>query len=190
MLLHQNGWETFEAFDFSSIITKEDQDSAMADVDKLIQSGRYFKNSPPFQTTDNVFGLPEAHWLKFRMSFIMSAFMYLGKEVPIQQIQSWAYVTSNKTPQDDRHCLWHTHQYGEEHTLSGIYYLHMPSDVTDINTCGTEFALNGVDDPARWISPVKEFHWLIYPGKTWHRPMPPQSMNDRYVIAVDMVIGK
>ena len=116
----------------------------------------------------------------------MSCFMYLKKEVKIDTIHSWCYMTTDSI-KEARDALWHTHQYGSERTLSGIYYLHIPDDVTDISTCGTEFALFGPEQPDRWIGPVKQFNWMIYPGKTWHRPCPPQSMKERFVVAADMV---
>jgi hypothetical protein len=111
--------------------------------------------------------------------------MYLKQEVKIEMVQSWSFMTNTDTV-EDRDNLWHTHQYGSERTLSGIYYLHIPEGV-DIATSGTEFAINGLEDSARWVGPVKGFNWLIYPGKTWHRPTPPQSSQDRFVIAADMV---
>jgi hypothetical protein len=187
MLVHNNGWETFEAFDFSSIITAEDQSRAMQDIKRVIDAGDYFKNSPPFQTNKNIFAQQGEHWLRFRMSFIFSCFMYLKQESQIQQIQSWGYMTS-KASYEDPEKYWHTHQYGNEKTLSGIYYLHIPGDA-DKATSGTEFALNGVESPERWTGPVLDYHWFIYPGKTWHRPTIPQSNENRFVIAADMVIG-
>jgi hypothetical protein len=178
-------WETVESFDFSTVITQQDQNAAMTDIRQLILEDKFFKNSPRYQTNVNVFGLEGEHWLKFKFSFLMSCFMYLKKEVKIDQVQSWSFMTSNTTV-EDRDTLWHTHQYGSERTLSGIYYLHIPSDA-DPATSGTEFATHGMDNPDRWTSPVKNFNWIIYPGKTWHRPCPPQSSQDRFVIAADMV---
>jgi hypothetical protein len=178
-------WETIDSFDFSNIINQQDQDAAMADVRQLISEDKFFKNSPRFQTNVNVFGLPGEHWLKFKFSFLMSCFMYLKQEVKIEQVQSWCFMTSNHTV-EDRDQLWHTHQYGSERTLSGIYYLHIPSDA-DPATSGTEFAPNGLENLDRWSNSVKNFNWIIYPGKTWHRPCPPQSSQDRFIIAADMV---
>ena len=178
-------WESIESFDFSSVITLEDQNNAMNDIRQLISSGQYFKNSPRYQTNVNVFGLTGEHWVKFKFSFLMSCFMYLKQEVKVEQVQSWSFMTSNQTI-EDRDKLWHTHQYGSERTLSGIYYLHIPEDANP-STSGTEFATKGLEQPDRWISPVKNFNWFIYPGKTWHRPMPPQSSQDRFVIAADMI---
>ena len=178
-------WETVESFDFASVISAADQEAAMKDVRQLIQEDKYFKNSPRYQTNVNVFGLPGEHWVKFKFSFLMSCFMYLKQEVKIEQVQSWCFMTSNATV-ENRDALWHTHQYGSERTLSGIYYLHIPSDA-DPATSGTEFATKGLEQPDRWISSVKNYNWMIYPGKTWHRPMPPQSSQDRFIIAADMV---
>ena len=185
MIEHQHNWETFETFDFSSIIAAEDQQLAMTDIRNVIAEGKYFTNSPKYQTNINIFNHPGDHWIKFRMSFMMSCFMYLKGEVKIKQVQSWSFMTSSATV-ENRESLWHNHQCDGERTLSGIYYLHIPNDA-DLNTSGTEFALDGVDQPARWTSPVKEFSWLIYPGKTWHRPCPPQSSQDRFIIAADMI---
>jgi hypothetical protein len=185
-VLFENGWATFETFNFSSIINAQDQELAKTDIRQVISEGKYFTNSPKYQTNINIFNHPGDHWLKFRQSFIMSCFMYLKKEVKIEQIQSWSFMTSNKTV-ENRDDLWHTHQYGSERTLSGIYYLHIPNDVQDVATCGTEFALNGLMNPERYIAPVLNYTWFIYPGKTWHRPMPPQSSQDRFVVAADMV---
>lgn len=178
-------WETVESHNFSSVITDADQQAAMNDVRQLIANDQYFKNSPRYQTNVNVFALPGEHWVKFKFSFLMSCFMYLKQEVKIEQVQSWCFMTSN-TIVEDREKLWHTHQYGSERTLSGIYYLHIPSDA-DAATSGTEFATHGMDNPDRWISLAKPYNWFIYPGKTWHRPMPPQSSQERFVIAADMV---
>jgi hypothetical protein len=178
-------WETVESFDFSTVITQQDQDAAMANVRQLILEDKFFKNSPRYQTNVNVFGLEGEHWLKFKFSFLMSCFMYLKKEVKIEQVQSWCFMTNNTTV-ENRDNLWHTHQYGSERTLSGVYYLHIPSDA-DLNTSGTEFASHGIENPERWTSTVKPFNWIVYPGKTWHRPCPPQSSQDRFIIAADMI---
>ena len=181
-----NGFETFEEYDFSSVITSDDHDSAKSQIREFIDQGRYFKNSPKYQTEVNLFGIQDPTWLKFRMSFIFSCFMYLGKEVPIKQLMAWSFMTSN-TIQEDRERLWHTHQYGEERTLSGVYYLHIPDDVADKTECGTEFAYNGVENLERFKSVPKDFTWIVYPGKVYHRPMIPQSTQDRFVIAADLI---
>ena len=37
-------------------------------------------------------------------------------------------------------------------------------------------------------APAKEGHWLIFPGKTWHRPGILDSKEWRYIVAADMEI--
>ena len=69
MIVFQNQWETFESFDFSNLITNEDQILAMADIRAIIDSGQYFTNSPRYQTNVNIFGQSGEHWMKFKMSF-------------------------------------------------------------------------------------------------------------------------
>lgn len=175
----------FDKFDFSSVIADADQTTAINQVTDIINSGQYFKNSPRYQTQVNLFGIRDPLWLKFRMSFIFSVFMYLGKEVPIHNLQSWVFMTNNEIP-EDRDKLWHTHHYTPgKTTISGIWYLKIPTDA-DYKSSGTEFAPNGVDAPERFIIEPVQKHWLVYPGRIYHRPMPPQSKEYRYVLAADL----
>jgi len=175
----------FEKYNFSSVITEQDQADAIQRITDIVNSGQYFKNSPKYQTQVNLFGLPDPLWMKFRMSFIFSVFMYLGKEVKINQLMAWSFMTNNEIT-EDRDNLWHTHHYTEgKTTVSGIWYLKIPTDA-DYKSSGTEFAPNGVGQPERiTIEPVQN-HWLIYPGKIYHRPTPPQSKEFRYVLAADL----
>lgn len=175
----------FDRFDFSSVISDKDQTQAVNQVTDIINSGQYFKNSPKYQTQVNLFGLRDPLWMKFRMSFIFSVFMYLGKEVSIHTLQSWVFMTNNETD-ENRENLWHTHHYTEgKTTISGIWYLKIPEDA-DYSTSGTEFAPNGIESIDRLVLEPIQKHWLIYPGKIYHRPMPPQSKNYRYVLAADL----
>jgi len=175
----------FEKYDFSSVITDSDQTNAVKQITDIVNSGQYFKNSPKFQTQVNLFGLQDPLWMKFRMSFIFSVFMYLGREVKINQIMSWSFMTNNEVS-ENRDNLWHTHHYTEgKTTISGIWYLKIPTDA-DYKSSGTEFAPNGVERSERLsVSPVEK-NWLIYPGRIYHRPMPPQSKDYRYVLAADL----
>lgn len=72
--------------------------------------------------------------------------------------------------------------------LSGLFYLHVPDDNDNIDLCGTEFAPNGLDSKERFNIKPEYGKWFIYPGYYWHRTMPQQSMNWRYVIAADAEI--
>jgi hypothetical protein len=175
----------YQWYDFSSVITAQDKINAQSRIQEIINSGQYFKNSPRYQTQVNMFGIQDDVWLKFRFSFIFSAFMYLGREVPINALQAWSFMTNNEV-EEDRENLWHTHHYTPgKTTVSGIFYLHIPEDA-DYASSGTEFALNGVKAPERLTVEPKPDSWLIYPGKIYHRPTPPQSKNYRFIIAADM----
>lgn len=175
----------FEKYDFGSVITETDQTNAVNRITDIVNSGQYFKNSPKYQTQVNLFGQEDPLWMKFRMSFIFSVFMYLGKEVKINQLMAWSFMTNNEI-EENRDNLWHTHHYTEgKTTVSGIWYLKIPPSA-DYKSSGTEFAPNGVEQPERLVmEPVKN-NWLIYPGKIYHRPMPPQSNEFRYVLAADL----
>jgi len=175
----------FEKYDFSSVITKQDQEDAVKRITDIVNSGQYFKNSPKYQTQVNLFGTVDPLWMKFRMSFIFSVFMYLGKEVTINQLMAWSFMTNNEIT-EDRDNLWHTHHYTPgKTTISGIWYLKIPTDA-DYKSSGTEFAPNGVDQAERLTIAPEEGHWLIYPGKVYHRPTAPQSKDYRYVLAADL----
>jgi hypothetical protein len=175
----------FVKYDFSSVIKEQDCEAAKRIIKQIIESGNYFENSPKFQTKENIFNRSEDVWLKFRMSFMFAAFMYLGREVKITNLQSWSFITSLNHP-EDREKLWHNHQFQGAKTVSGIFYLHIPGDVDNYDTCGTEFAPNGLEDSERVFVKPTPYSWLIYPGKIWHRPGIVQSFQDRYVIAADM----
>jgi hypothetical protein len=70
--------------------------------------------------------------------------------------------------------------------MSGIWYLHIPNDVKDMDYCGTEIAPVGVDNDDRYFVTPTFGHWLIYPSSTWHRPGIVQSNQYRFVLAVDV----
>lgn len=153
-----------------------------------IEAGRYWKNSPKYQTDWNVFGSTEPFKQDFtnlKMSFIWSCFDFLQKEVQIKNIQSWSFMT--KLPGEDRDQLWHHHNHNPDtQTISGVYYMHLPSDVKDFEQAGTELAPNGVDGEGKFFSEWKTGHWMIYPGSIWHRPGVLQSNEDRFIVAADM----
>ena len=67
-------------YDYSSLITATENDTAISTIESIIESGNYFTNSPPYQTNQNLFQRTEPVWLKYRMTFLTSVFLYLGKE--------------------------------------------------------------------------------------------------------------
>ena len=177
----------YEFYDWDSLIDANSRQRMVTNVDEIISSGNYFTNSPRFQTKVNVFGLQSNDWINLKMSFIWSCFAYMNKEVQIKNIQSWSFQTSLQTA-EDRDNLWHHHNHNSETTtVSGVYYLHLPEEI-DTVTAGTEMAPQGPEaDPAtRYFAEAKVGHWLIYPGKQWHRPGVVQSQEDRFIVAADM----
>jgi len=185
-LVDQN--DLVKKYDFSSIITPDDNNEAMSIIQEIIASGNYFKNSPKFQTQENIFGRPESVWLKYRMSFLMSVFMYLGREVRVNNMMAWSFMTNLETA-EDREILWHDHwhpTHPDAKMLSGIFYLHIPEDVKDRDYCGTEMAPNGPESGNKYYITPSDYTWVIYPSNIWHRPGIAQSNQWRFVLAVDV----
>ena len=175
-------------FDFSSVITESDNNTAVGIIRDIIASGNYFTNSPKYQTKENIFARPEEVWLKYRMSFLFSVFMYLGREVRVGNMMAWSYMT-NLEGAEDRNKLWHHHWHPTNpnaNMMSGIFYLHIPEDVSDRNYCGTEMAPNGPEADGKFYVKPTDYNWVIYPSRTWHRPGIVQSNNYRFILAVDV----
>jgi hypothetical protein len=175
-------------FDFSSLITKQDDQEACGIIKNIIADGNYFTNSPKYQTRENIFARPEAVWLKYRMSFLFSVFLYLGCEAKVSNMMAWSFMT-NLEGAEDREKLWHNHWHPQNpgaKMLSGVWYLHIPEDVKDRDYCGTEIAPNGVDQDGKYYVQPTDGQWLIYPSNTWHRPGIVQSNRYRFVLAADV----
>ncbi len=186
LVIDQN--ETFRKFDFSSVILPEDNESAIGIIKNIIASGNYFTNSPKYQTKENIFARPEAVWLKYRMSFMFSVFMYLGREVKVSNMMAWSFMT-NLDGEEDREKLWHNHWHPQNPNakmLSGIFYLHIPEDVKDRDYCGTEMAPNGPENNDKFFVKPTDYNWLIYPSNQWHRPGIVQSKDYRFILAADI----
>ena len=180
--------DTFRKFDFSSVISLEDNESAIGIIKNIIASGNYFTNSPKYQTKENIFARPESVWLKYRMSFMFSVFMYLGREVKVSNMMAWSFMT-NLDGEEDREKLWHNHWHPQNPNakmLSGIFYLHIPEDVKDTDYCGTEMAPNGPENNGKFFVKPTDYNWLIYPSNQWHRPGIVQSKDYRFILAADI----
>lgn len=175
----------YEYYDWTGLISATARTHLAHDIDLAIEEGHYWKNSPPYQTDINVFGLQSEHWNNLKMSFIWSAFAYMKQERQIKTIKSWGYKTNLNT-QEDRATYWHQHLRPDSIVLSGVYYAKMPLDC-NLDTCGTELAYTTPEGDTEYV-PAKEGHWLIFPGKTWHRPGILESNDWRYIIAADMEI--
>ena len=180
--------ETFKKFNFGSVITPQDNAEAIGIIKQIIAEGNYFTNSPKFQTKENIFARSEAVWLKYRMSFLFSVFMYLGREVKVSNMMAWSFMT-NLEGAEDREKLWHHHwhpQNPNSRMLSGVFYLHIPEDVKDRDYCGTEMAPNGPEQDGKLYVTPTDYNWLIYPSNQWHRPGIVQSNDYRFILAVDV----
>ena len=178
----------FRKFDFSSTISKEDNTEAIGIIKNIVADGNYFKNSPKYQTQENIFARPETVWLKYRMSFLFSVFMYLGREVKVNNMMAWSFMT-NLEGAEDREKLWHNHWHPTNPNakmLSGIFYLHIPEDVKDRDYCGTEMAPNGPQGEGKFFVRPSDYNWLLYPSNQWHRPGVVQSNDYRFILAVDI----
>jgi hypothetical protein len=173
------------SYDYSSVITEPDRLEAIRTIDDIIASGRYFKNSPPYQTEENLFGRTETCWLKYRMTFLSSVFFYLGREARVSDMMAWCFKTNLSTV-EDRDKYWHHHHKHGAHGMSGILYLQIPDDVTDLSTCGTEMAPMGPEGPNKFYAGPNAFTWNVYPSETWHRPGIVQSNNYRFILAADV----
>ncbi len=92
--------ETFRKFDFSSTISQADNKEAIGIIKNIIADGNYFTNSPKYQTKENIFSRQEAVWLKYRMSFLFSVFMYLGREVKVANMMAWSFMTNLQGAED------------------------------------------------------------------------------------------
>jgi hypothetical protein len=180
--------EVFRKFDFSSLITEQDNQTACKIIRDIVAAGNYFTNSPKFQTKENIFARTESIWVKYRMSFLMSVFMYLGREVKVNNMMAWSYMT-NLEGAEDREKLWHDHWHPQNPNakmMSGIFYLHIPENVKDRDYCGTEMAPNGPANDGKFFVRPTDGNWLIYPSNQWHRPGIVQSNDYRFILAVDV----
>jgi hypothetical protein len=178
----------FRKFDFSSVITEQDNREACNIIKQIIADGNYFTNSPKFQTKENIFARSESIWVKYRMSFLMSVFMYLGREVKVSNMMAWSFMT-NLEGAENRDNLWHNHWHPQNPNakmMSGIFYLHIPADVKDRDYCGTEMAPNGPTADGKFFVRPSNGNWLLYPSDQWHRPGIVQSNDYRFILAVDV----
>jgi hypothetical protein len=179
--------DIFRKYDYSGLMNPADNSHIIATVRDIITQGNYFdeQHSPKYQTKENIFARQTPTFLKLRMTFVMSCFFYLGKEVRIKGINAWSFQT-NAGDNLERDRLWHHHHQDKTYPkLSGIYYVHIPSDEPNPETSGTEFATSGDLKETFYIAP-RPYTWLIYPSDVWHRPGISTSMENRYVVAGDM----
>jgi len=175
----------YEYYDWTSLIDTNARNGMCNDIDLIISQGKFWHNSPPYQTNVNIFGTGYDYWNNLKMSFIWSCFAFMKQDKQIKSIKSWGYKTNIDT-QEDRDNYWHQHLRDNSIVLSGVYYVKMPEG-SNLDTSGTELAHTTPEGTTEYV-PAKEGHWLIFPGKTWHRPGILESSNWRYIVAADMEI--
>lgn len=180
--------EYIDQYNFSSLITQDDNNELITIAKNIIDSGNYFQNSPKYQTKENLFFRQDPVMLKMRQSFVYSCFMYLSREVRIKNLMSWVFMTNNETV-TDREQLWHNHHVsdndGTTDTVSGLWYVHIPL-TANTELTGTEFSMNfPIRDNDFFLKP-KDLTWSVYPSKLWHRPGITDSKEFRFVFAADM----
>jgi hypothetical protein len=120
------------------------------------------------------------------MTFLTSVFFYLGQEARVSDMMAWCFKTNLSTV-EDREKYWHHHHKHGAQGMSGILYLHIPDDVKDLSTCGTELAPSGPQGSDKFYVGPNSFTWNVYPSDVWHRPGIVQSDKYRYVLAADIV---
>ena len=176
-----------EYYDWNSLIDVSARNAMCDDINNVIADGHYWKNSPPYQTDINIFGLQHDRWINLKMSFIWSCFAFMGREAQIKSVKSWGYKT-NLATQEDRDTYWHQHLREGSQVVSGVYYLNVPDEYVDLSQSGTELAPNGVENGGKYYAEMRVGNWIIFPGNTWHRPGILTSTNNRYIVAADMEI--
>ena len=90
----------YEYYDWTHLLLENDRQSMCNVVSNGIKAGKFWHNSPKYQTNWNVF----QDFTDLKMSFIWSCFRFLGREVKIKNIQSWSFMTSLK--HEDMKKLW------------------------------------------------------------------------------------
>lgn len=176
----------YEYYNWNALINKDACTKMTSDIDDVIAQGRFWHNSPPYQTNINIFGIGTEHWNNLKMSFIWSCFAYMKQERQIKSVKSWGYKTNVDT-QEDRQSYWHQHIRPDCSVVSGVFYLDIPTDA-DLKTSGTEFAPDGPESDKTIFAEARIGNWIIFPGKAWHRPGILTEKKWRYIVAADMEI--
>lgn len=185
-------------FDCSEIITQNDVNTMISDIDKICEDGSYIQDNeqtPKYQSKPILFldSAPET-WQKLRYTFLDSCQHYLNlvdnftlnqKSLKFTGARAWFYKgwkSFNATQSNP----WHNHNPS---FLSGVFYLSVP--INNTGTGGTEFM-----DPrhneshscaAQIIEPVN-LTWVIFPGWLYHKSNYCDTETPRYVIAADSYV--
>jgi hypothetical protein len=163
-------------YDFSNLISKNDNDSLIELVNQKFETGDWHKDSPTFQTYPDLFEYDVAY--KFKNSFLFSCYSYMKMEIKWFKLKAWCYMDYyDNWITKDKDAQWHHHPA----KLSGIFYLYNPKSVKNYPLAGTEFLEDGIPN----IIP-EDFCWFIYPSEYIHRPGQIQTNEKRYTLAADL----
>jgi len=156
-------------YNYSHIISKNDNKRAINLVDNLIKSGDWCPNAPKFQTWPDLYEYEE--FKIFTDTFINSCFQYLNFKSNYK-LDMWVYRDNRfdnkkKNPSN----RWHEHSKGKMNKISGLYYL------KNLRNEGTQFKdFNVIPE---------QYTWYIYPSFLLHKPPAIKSFRNRYTIAAD-----
>lgn len=188
-------------FDTSSVITLEDRQSMISDIDHVIEHRLDLldtgQSTPQYQSKTMLFTeefTSRPHWQKLADTWVDCCGIYMNQipnliskveELYPTHIRAWFY-RSDKSVQPIK--PWHSHTPG---FLSGVFYLRIPGD--NSKQGGTEF-----EDPrtgeARGPRDIMmlplENSWLIFPSWLRHRADPSLTSDRRYTVAADMYVAK
>ena len=165
-------------FNFSTFITENDQNNCIELVNNLFSTENWCEAVPKYQTWANLFSYNELN--SFKMSFIVSCFLYLNKEIKNYEYNCWCYMSfDNIKKSQNNEELWHSHER-DGHQLTGVYYLQNPKNVPNYHLTGTEFLNENISN----IIP-EDFCWFIFPSHLIHRPGIIQSNQKRYVLSAN-----
>jgi len=184
-------------FDCSEVITNDDVNAMIFDIDKICDNGKYIQDdekTPKYQSKPILF-LDEAPeiWQKLKYTFLNSCQQYLQtvndfvnnqNSMQFTGARAWFYKgwkSFNVTQTNP----WHNHNPS---FLSGVFYLSVPGNE---NEGGTEFMdprqneSHGVRN--QFIAPIN-LTWVIFPGWLYHRSSYCDTETPRYVIAADSYV--
>ena len=89
--------ELVKKYNFSSLITEEDNQLYKEEIDTLISNGDYWiqKGKPLYQTKGNLFESSSLHWLKLAYTFSTACKLYVEKDIPLCDYRSWGLRINN-----------------------------------------------------------------------------------------------
>jgi len=167
--------DLIKKYDYNNLITQQDINIIIQDIDKIFEDEGWVEESASFQTWPYLFTFE--NFYKFKYSFILSCFSYLEKEVPVSDIRSWCYMDYyDNWKLKDHENLWHSHDNENETKLSGIFYLNVPQ--------GNDYPSTEFKHENNIL--FQKFCWFIFPSHLIHRPGKITSNKKRYVLAADM----